>query len=109
MADESQISAFYAYKKILITGGTGCVGKALIWKLLQSCPKLDIIYVLIRSKRGKNPLSRKEDVFGSPVIEVNFLVMPARILSLNLYFDRIRVSICTSITQVVLLLCVVDF
>ena len=67
MADESQISEFYAHKKILITGGTGYMGKVLIWKLLHSCPKLDIIFVLMRSKYGKNAASRKEDVFNSKV------------------------------------------
>ncbi|XP_065216397.1 putative fatty acyl-CoA reductase CG5065 [Planococcus citri] len=69
MAEDSQISSFYAYKKILITGGTGSMGKVLIWKLLHSCPKLDTVYVLIRPKYGKNRISRKSELFSSPIFE----------------------------------------
>ncbi|XP_065212415.1 putative fatty acyl-CoA reductase CG5065 [Planococcus citri] len=65
MADESQVCSFYEGKKILITGATGFMGKVLVWKLLHSCHKLDTIYVLIRSKYGKSPMSRKSGFFGS--------------------------------------------
>ena len=69
MADESQISKFYALKKVFVTGGTGFMGKVLIWKLLKSCSKLDTIYVLVRPKHGKIAKSRKEEFFGSPVMD----------------------------------------
>ncbi|XP_065213224.1 putative fatty acyl-CoA reductase CG5065 isoform X2 [Planococcus citri] len=69
MSSESQISAFYALKNVLITGGTGFMGKVLIWKLLYSCPELNTIYVLIRDKHGKNMGYRKEQFFSSPVFD----------------------------------------
>ncbi|XP_065216399.1 putative fatty acyl-CoA reductase CG5065 [Planococcus citri] len=69
MADVSQISTFYSGRKVLVTGGTGCMGKVLIWKLLQSCPEVDVIYVLIRYKHSKTPMARREDVFGAPIFD----------------------------------------
>ena len=45
------ISQFYAGKSIFITGVTGFCGKVLLHKLLDSCPELENIYVLIRPKR----------------------------------------------------------
>ena len=68
MTEESLISKFYSYKKIMIAGGTGFMGKVLVWKLLHSCPELDIIYMLMRAKYGKTAASRKEEIFNSPVI-----------------------------------------
>ncbi|XP_065210274.1 putative fatty acyl-CoA reductase CG5065 [Planococcus citri] len=67
MVIASQISTFYEFKKVLVTGGTGFMGKVLIWKLLQSCPALDTIFVLTRSKHGKCAKSRKEELFNSPI------------------------------------------
>ncbi|XP_065208696.1 putative fatty acyl-CoA reductase CG5065 [Planococcus citri] len=69
MAEESQIAQFYAFKKILITGATGFMGKVLVWKLLNSCPQLDTIFVLMRTKYGKTSLSRRAEFFNSPVFE----------------------------------------
>jgi len=49
MADGS-IVEWYQNQTVFITGGTGFLGKALIFKLLQvGCSK---IYVLIRPKKG---------------------------------------------------------
>ncbi|EDX02432.1 putative fatty acyl-CoA reductase CG5065 [Drosophila yakuba] len=39
-------------QEIFVTGASGFVGKALIEKLLRSCPKLGRIYVLMRPKKG---------------------------------------------------------
>ena len=49
------ISQFYAGKSIFITGVTGFCGKVLLHKLLDSCPELETIYVLIRPKRNELP------------------------------------------------------
>lgn len=49
------------------------MGRALIWKLLHSCPKLDVIFMLMRSKYGKSAMCRREDVFSSPVMVFKLL------------------------------------
>lgn len=46
------IAEFYERKNILVFGATGFVGKVLIEKLLRDCPKLNKIYVVIRTKKG---------------------------------------------------------
>lgn len=52
------VREYYANKDILVTGGTGYLGKVLIEKLLRSCPDVGRIFVLIRKKRGKTPEER---------------------------------------------------
>jgi len=53
--------------KILITGGTGFLGKVFIEKLLRKTPDVGCIYLLMRFKKGKDPKDRIKDVFDSPV------------------------------------------
>lgn len=67
MSDLTEIQSFYKGKTIFITGGTGFMGKVLIEKLLFSCSELDKIYVLIRSKRGRAPNIRLDEMFQLPV------------------------------------------
>lgn len=67
MATDSEVVKFYTGQKILITGVSGFIGKVLLWKLLHSCPSIDTIYILIRSKRGQNINSRAEKIFKFPV------------------------------------------
>ena len=55
---ESPISDYYAGRSIFITGATGFMGKVLLEKLLRSCPGINRIYVLIRTKRGQSPKDR---------------------------------------------------
>jgi hypothetical protein len=43
------------------------MGKVLIEKLLRSCPHLSNIYLLIRSKKGKDVATRIQEVFDDPV------------------------------------------
>lgn len=49
---DSNVINFYKNKKILITGGSGFLGKVVIWKLLETCPDIAKIYVLLRSKNN---------------------------------------------------------
>ena len=63
----SAIQEFYKETSILITGGTGFMGKALTEKLLRSCPDINTIYLLMRSKKGKDIDSRLEELFDDPV------------------------------------------
>ncbi|XP_055678120.1 fatty acyl-CoA reductase wat-like [Lutzomyia longipalpis] len=46
------IPEFFRDREIFITGGTGFLGKAIIEKILYSCPDVHRIYLLIRCKKG---------------------------------------------------------
>lgn len=63
----SNISNFYGRKDILITGGSGFIGKVLIEKLLRSCPNFNNIFLLIRSKNGVTSKERLEKLFECEV------------------------------------------
>lgn len=57
---------FYQNKSVFVTGGSGFLGKVVIEKLLRSC-QVDTIYVLIRSKKGKDIATRIEDIMNDVV------------------------------------------
>lgn len=61
------VQEFYRDGVILLTGGTGFMGKVLVEKLLRSCPHIKHIYLLIRTKKGKNTEQRLEDIFEDRV------------------------------------------
>ncbi|VVC39646.1 Male sterility, NAD-binding,NAD(P)-binding domain,Fatty acyl-CoA reductase, C-terminal [Cinara cedri] len=67
--ENSDISQYFNDRTIFITGGTGFMGKVLVWKLLKSCPGLKNIYVLIRSKRGKSAMLRYQEVLQAPLFD----------------------------------------
>lgn len=57
---------FYQNKAVFLTGGTGFLGKIVMEKLLRTC-QIDTIYVLIRSKKGKDIGTRMEDIMNDVV------------------------------------------
>jgi hypothetical protein len=73
----SEIQEFYRGANVLVTGGTGFMGKVLLEKLLRSCPHLSNIYLLVRSKKGKKVDSRIEELFDDPVSEINHTCVKA--------------------------------
>lgn len=68
--DRSSIKSFYRNACILVTGGTGFVGKVLLEKLLRTCDNLQCIYVLLRSKRGLSSEERYHELIQNPVISI---------------------------------------
>lgn len=56
--EPQSISDWFDKKNVFITGGTGYMGKVLIYKLLISCHNIGNIYVLIRRKKDQDPQTR---------------------------------------------------
>ncbi|EFA05103.1 fatty acyl-CoA reductase wat isoform X2 [Tribolium castaneum] len=65
---DSQICKFYDGQNVLVTGGTGFMGKILIEKLLRSTD-VATIFLLIREKKGKNVHTRLDDIFDNIIFE----------------------------------------
>jgi FlaA1/EpsC-like NDP-sugar epimerase len=62
----SSICEFYHNRSVLVTGGTGFMGKVLVQKLLTTCD-VDNIFLLVRKKAGGNTEDRLEEIVKTPV------------------------------------------
>ncbi|XP_060074421.1 fatty acyl-CoA reductase 1-like [Ylistrum balloti] len=69
MATVPSITEFYQDKSVFITGATGFMGKALLEKLLRSCPGIRRVYILIRPKKGKEVSQRLEELLNSKIFD----------------------------------------
>jgi fatty acyl-CoA reductase len=85
MADKQSVAEFYNGRSIFITGATGFMGKALLEKLLRSCPGIKQVYILIRPKRGKDVSQRLEELLGSTV---KFSTSDVTCSNLKYHFSR---------------------
>ncbi|KMQ92013.1 fatty acyl-reductase [Lasius niger] len=59
----------FANRKIMVTGGTGFLGKVMLEKFLRCLPEIAQIYMLIRLKKGKDPKHRLLEILNSPLFE----------------------------------------
>lgn len=65
----SNIVDFYNNRSVLITGGSGFIGKVLIEKLLRTCHGIKHIFVLIRPKWNKQPDERLQELLRAPLFD----------------------------------------
>lgn len=61
------VSDAFDGKVLLLTGASGFVGKALLEKLLRTCPGIHKIYIIMRSKSGTPPSQRLHGMLREPV------------------------------------------
>lgn len=64
------IAEFYTGRSLLITGGTGFMGKMVVEKLIRSCPRLDRIYLLVRRKGQHSPQERVNAMLESELFSL---------------------------------------
>lgn len=66
------IKTFYSQKCILITGATGFIGKAVLWKLVQSLgDSVDKIFILLRQSRQHQRSAKgrlQDDILSNKVL-----------------------------------------
>uniref|UniRef100_A0A182MN49 Fatty acyl-CoA reductase n=1 Tax=Anopheles culicifacies TaxID=139723 RepID=A0A182MN49_9DIPT len=81
-AYRSPLKDFYDGKYVLLTGGSGFLGKLLIEKLIK-CNVAEILLIL-RPKKGLSPADRLEQLLGKEAVFVNYAKDP------QLYLSKIR-------------------
>ncbi|KAG5888824.1 hypothetical protein JTB14_016024 [Gonioctena quinquepunctata] len=64
-----RIAEIFHNRTVFITGGSGFIGKAFIEKLLR-VTEVKKIYVLIRSKKGKSPSERLNEIFNNVLFKL---------------------------------------
>lgn len=65
----STVKEFYENSTLLITGGTGFLGKVLLEKLLR-CFEIKKVYLIIRSKDDMNANQRLKEMLKEPVFKL---------------------------------------
>lgn len=65
------IPEFFRGTNVLVTGATGFMGKVLVEKLLRSCPDVENIYIIARSKEDLKATSRLQEIVNVPVSSLN--------------------------------------
>ncbi|XP_055680434.1 fatty acyl-CoA reductase 1-like [Lutzomyia longipalpis] len=69
MGKFESIPDFFAGRDVFITGGSGLIGKTLIEKILYSCSSVNKIFVMLRTKGGRNVEERLENLKKSDVFQ----------------------------------------
>ncbi|XP_031776892.1 fatty acyl-CoA reductase wat-like [Nasonia vitripennis] len=65
----SDVTEFYDGCNVLLTGGSGFIGKLLVEKLLRTCSSMGKLYMLLRAKKGKTPAQRFKEQLEDPLYD----------------------------------------
>lgn len=65
--EPGEIPKYFADSTVLITGATGFLGKLILEKLLRTCTDIKKVIIIIRTKKGKSPEERFEEIFSNVV------------------------------------------
>ncbi|KAB0791638.1 hypothetical protein PPYR_03438 [Photinus pyralis] len=68
--NRNRVDEMFNNKTVLVSGGTGYMGKVLIEKILRTCPSVKRIYTLVRKKKGKDPQDRLKEIFNSVIFDL---------------------------------------
>lgn len=85
------VAEFYAGRAVLITGGSGFLGRMVIEMLLRCCPDIGRIFLVLRDKRGVPAADRLRDLLDAPL------------------FDKVRVVLWESLKDFHMQLCPKNF
>ncbi|XP_058827013.1 fatty acyl-CoA reductase wat-like [Topomyia yanbarensis] len=87
-SSDSSVENFYKDSVVLITGGTGFIGKVLIEKLLR-CFEVKKIYLLLREKKNVKSKDRLKEILQEPIFHVvrNNNPTPASVFSKVIAID----------------------
>ncbi|GLG98159.1 Putative fatty acyl-CoA reductase CG5065 [Gryllus bimaculatus] len=63
------VAEFYRGQSVLLTGGSGFLGRVLLEKLLFYCPDIDTVYVLLRPRKGLSVQERLQKMLDVPLFD----------------------------------------
>ncbi|XP_012267649.2 fatty acyl-CoA reductase wat-like [Athalia rosae] len=64
-----EVANFYANRNVLLTGGSGFLGRLLTERILRSCPNINQLFLLLRAKKGKTPHERFKELFDDVIFD----------------------------------------
>nr|AXY94555.1 fatty acyl-CoA reductase 1 [synthetic construct] len=65
----NSIEGFYAGTGIFITGASGFVGKGLLEKLIRVCPRIVVLFILVRPKKHQTMEQRYKEIMDDPIFD----------------------------------------